>query len=56
MVDVELDETDYKTILAWYELAFAGKSLKANQQADMDTLHKITVMCKAYIKEAKEET
>jgi len=56
MVDVELDEKDYKTILAWYELAFAGKDVKANQQADIDTLHKIGVMCKAHLKEKVEET
>ncbi len=55
MVDVELDEKDYKTILAWYELAFAGKDIKANQQTDIDTLHKIGVMCKAYLHELKDE-
>ena len=55
MVDVELDEKDYKAILSWYELAFAGKDIKANQQTDIDTLHKIGVMCKAHLKEVKEE-
>lgn len=55
MVDVELDGDDYKIILSWYELAFAGKDVKHNQQKDTDTLHKLGVMCRAYIKELKEE-
>jgi|14BtaG_2_1085337.scaffolds.fasta_scaffold15149_6 hypothetical protein len=55
MVDVELDESDYKTILAWYELAFAGKDVKAHKTKDLDTLNKIGVMCKAYLKELKDE-
>jgi|TARA_Y100000401_G_C8324879_1_gene227551 hypothetical protein len=56
MVEVELDEKDYKTILSWYELAFAGKDIKANHQTDIDTLHKIGVMCKAHLREKEETT
>mgnify|MGYP001588701466 CR=1 FL=1 len=54
-MEIELDEDDYKSILTWYELAFAGKDVKSHKQKDIDTLNKIGVMCKAYLKELKDE-
>ena len=53
MVEVELNEKDYKVILAWYELAFAGKTkLKAE---DIAVMNKICVMCKSFIEEKIED-
>ena len=54
-MEIELDEDDYKSILTWYELAFAGKDVKSHKQKDIDTLNKIGIMCKAYLKELKDE-
>ena len=53
MVEVDLNEKDYKVILAWYELAFAGKTkLKAE---DIAVMNKIGVMCKSFIEEKIED-
>ena len=53
MVEVELNEKDQKVILAWYELAFAGKTkIKAEVIAVMN---KIGVMCKSFIEEKIED-
>jgi|TARA_R110002051_G_scaffold305940_1_gene376258 hypothetical protein len=49
MVEVDFNEKDYKTILAWYEIAFAGKTKLKTE--DIGVMNKIGVMCKAYIEE-----
>ena len=54
MVEVELNEKDYKVILAWYELAFANKS-KLNPE-DIAVMNKIGVMCKSFLEEKIEDT
>tara|TARA_R110002020_G_scaffold347687_2_gene561333 strand:- start:1383 stop:1553 length:171 start_codon:yes stop_codon:yes gene_type:complete len=54
MVEVELNEKDYKTILSWYEIAFAGK--KTQKTEDLSTMNKIGVMAKAYIEIIEHES
>jgi hypothetical protein len=53
MVEVELNEKDYKVLLAWYELAFANKT-KLNTE-DIATMNKIGVMAKSFIEEKIED-
>jgi len=52
MVEVELDEKDYRVILSWYEIAFAGK--ERQKAEDLATMNKIGVMCKAHVKFLEE--
>jgi hypothetical protein len=52
MVEVELDEKDYKAILTWFELAFAGK--EKTKTEDLSTMNKIAVMCKAHVRFLEE--
>ena len=54
MVEVELDEDDYKVIIGWYELCFAGK--ESMKDKDVEVLHKLMIMCKAAIAEHKKFT
>lgn len=54
MVDVELDEDDYKQIMAWYEMAFAGK--ERIKDRDLEVMHKLMIMAKAFIAENKKYT
>lgn len=52
MVDVDLVEDDYKIIISWYELAFAGKDIIGEK--DLECMHKLLIMCKALIRENKQ--
>lgn len=53
MVEVELNTSDYKTILTWYELAFANKQkLKTD---DVAVFHKLGVMAKTLLEEEHEK-
>jgi len=54
MVEVDLTEKDYKTILSWYEIAFAGKERQKSD--DLATINKIGVMAKAYVESLEPET
>ena len=53
MVEVELNEKDYKVILAWYELAFANKN-KLNPE-DIAVMNFIGFMCKSFLEEKLED-
>ena len=53
MVEVELNEKDYKVLLAWYELAFANKTKLYTE--DIATMNKIGVMAKSFIEEKIED-
>jgi|TARA_R100000458_G_C8199689_1_gene190625 hypothetical protein len=52
-VEIELSLKDYKTILNWYELAFAKSQ---SQKTDDDvTFKKISVMCLQKLEDEKDE-
>jgi|8_EtaG_2_1085327.scaffolds.fasta_scaffold122326_2 hypothetical protein len=53
MVEVEFSVTDYKTILNWFELAFASSKTKTNVE-DEKTFKKVTVMCMVKLEESKD--
>jgi hypothetical protein len=53
MVEVELNTSDYKTILTWYELAFANKQ-KLNTD-DVAVFNKLGVMAKTLLEEEREK-
>lgn len=53
MVEVEFNERDYKIILAWYEIAFAGKTKLKTE--DIGVMNKIGVMCKALIEDKERD-
>ena len=55
MVDVELDEVDFKIIISWYEIAFAYKSDKIKER-DVELMHKLMIMAKATLDERKKFT
>lgn len=55
MVEVELNADDYKVILSWYELAFANKH-DNQKEIDLETMHKLMIMCKCVIEEHKKFT
>jgi len=55
MVEVELSADDYKTILSWYELAFANNH-EAQKDTDLEVMHKLMCMCKSVIDEQKKFT
>ena len=55
MVDVELNENDYKIVMSWYEIAFADKGDKV-RDSDLEVMHKLMIMCKAFIDENKKFT
>jgi len=55
MVEVELNADDYKVILSWYELAFAHKH-ENQKEVDLETMHKLMIMCKSVIEEHKKFT
>ncbi len=54
MVEVDLDDEDYKVIISWYEMCFAGKD--SIKERDVEVLHKLMIMCKALIQEQKKFT
>ena len=54
MVDVDLDEDDYKVIMGWYEMCFAGKD--SIKERDVEVLHKLMIMCKAILEDLKKFT
>ena len=51
-INLELTIKDYKTILNWYELAFAKS--QAQKTSDDVTFKKISVMCLARLDELKD--
>ena len=54
MVEVDLDDEDYKVIISWYEMCFAGKD--SIKERDVEVLQKLMIMCKALIQEQKKFT
>jgi len=52
MVEVELNITDYKVLMGWYEIAFASKDKVAD--VDKELMNKLCIMAKAYIEELKD--
>ena len=54
MVEVDLDDEDYKVIISWYEMCFVGKD--SIKERDVEVLHKLMIMCKALIQEQKKFT
>lgn len=55
MVDVDLDEDDYRVIISWYEIAFAHKEDKIKEK-DLELMHKLMIMAKAMVAERKKFT
>ena len=52
MVDFSVD--DYKTLLVWFELAFAKLPKSSISSADKKTFWKLTFLSEDAVKEAKE--
>jgi hypothetical protein len=52
-VEIELTLQDYKTILNWYELAFAKS--ESQKFADEKTFKKLSVMCLQKLDDEKNE-
>tara|TARA_R110000751_G_scaffold125939_1_gene227698 strand:+ start:1041 stop:1220 length:180 start_codon:yes stop_codon:yes gene_type:complete len=52
MVDFSL--TDYKTLLVWFELAFAKLPKSKISVDDKKTFWKLTFLCEDAVKEARE--
>jgi hypothetical protein len=53
MVDFSVD--DYKTLLVWFELAFAKLPKSSISSADKKTFWKLTFLSEDAVKEAKEK-
>ena len=51
---MELNEIDYKVILSWYEMAFAGKD--RHKPEDLATMNKIGVMAKSFVESVEHES
>ena len=52
---VDFTVTDYKTLLVWFELAFAKLPKSKISSEDKKTFWKLTFLCEDAVKEAKEQ-
>ena len=51
---VDFTVTDYRTLLIWFELAFAKLPKSKISSEDKKTFWKLTFLCEDAVKEAKE--